>query len=47
VAEGQGSTGGTVIPFAPVDARFVRITQTTTTGQAPVWTIQRLRLFSE
>jgi hypothetical protein len=44
-AAGTGSTGGTVIALPPVQARFVRITQTATVDGAPVWSIQRLRLF--
>jgi mono/diheme cytochrome c family protein/glucose/arabinose dehydrogenase len=44
-AEGQGTTGGTVIVFPPVQARFVRITQTAAVDGAPVWSIQRLRVF--
>jgi mono/diheme cytochrome c family protein len=45
VAEGQGSGPTTAIAFRPVRAQFVRITQTATVENAPVWTIQRLRLY--
>jgi len=45
VAEGQGEGVTTVIPFAPVRARFVRITQTAAGDSAPAWSIQRLRLY--
>ena len=45
VAEGQGTPGATAIAFAPVDAKFVRITQTASVENAPAWSIQRLRLF--
>ena len=45
VAEGQGSGRVTAIAFAPVRARVVRITQTAATENAPVWSIERLRLF--
>jgi mono/diheme cytochrome c family protein len=45
VAEGQGSGRRTVISFKPVDAKFVRITQTGTASDAAAWTLQRLRLF--
>jgi hypothetical protein len=44
VAQGQGTGPSTVIAFAPVNAKFVRITQTAT-GVAPPWSIQRLRLY--
>ena len=43
VARGKGGTTQTDIAFAPVRARFVRITETGT-ADAP-WTIQRLRLY--
>ena len=45
VAEGQGTGATTVISFAPVNAKFVRITQTATVDGAPAWSIQRLRLY--
>jgi hypothetical protein len=45
VAQGQGSGITTVITFAPVRARLVRITQTAAVENAPVWSIQGLRLF--
>ena len=44
VAQGQGAGTSTVIAFAPVNAKFVRITQTAS-GTAPAWSIQRLRLY--
>jgi hypothetical protein len=34
-----------MLTFAPVAARFVRITQTASAENAPVWLIERLRLF--
>ena len=45
VAEGQGVPGTTVITFAPVSARFVRITQTASEDNAPAWAMRLLRLF--
>ncbi|MEO6525466.1 MAG: discoidin domain-containing protein [Gemmatimonadaceae bacterium] len=45
VAEGQGSGPATSIAFAPVRAKFVRITQTATTENAPAWGIQQLQLY--
>ncbi len=45
VAEGQGSGRITSLTFAPVRARVVRITQTAATENAPVWSVERLRLY--
>jgi mono/diheme cytochrome c family protein len=47
VASGSGAGRVTSISFAPVDARFVRITQTTavTINNVPVWAVGRFRLF--
>jgi hypothetical protein len=45
VAEGQGSQGTTVVSFAPVSAKFVRITQTATVADSPPWSIRLLRLY--
>jgi hypothetical protein len=45
VAEGQGAPGTTVITFAPVSAKFVRITQTATVSDAPPWSMRLLRLY--
>jgi mono/diheme cytochrome c family protein/glucose/arabinose dehydrogenase len=45
VAQGEGRGVTTAITFAPVRARFVRITQTGTVDNAAVWSIQGLRLF--
>jgi len=45
VAEGQGSGRITSLAFAPVRASFVRITQTAAAENAPVWSIERLRLY--
>jgi hypothetical protein len=46
VAEGQGQNPTTTIAFAPVQARFVRITQTGTPPTAAAWAIQRVRIFT-
>lgn len=43
VAQGQGALVN-VITFRPVEARFVRITQTGTDANYP-WSVQRLRLY--
>jgi mono/diheme cytochrome c family protein len=45
VAQGQGTGSPTVITFSPVRAKFVRINQTATTESAPIWSIQRLRVY--
>jgi hypothetical protein len=45
VAEGQGSPGVTIAPFAPVKAKFVRITQTAAADNAPPWSMRMLRLY--
>jgi hypothetical protein len=44
VAQGQGTGPTTVIAFAPVQARFVRITQTATES-APPLSILMLRFY--
>jgi mono/diheme cytochrome c family protein len=45
VAEGQGVPGTTVITFAPVSGKFVRITQTAAVDGAPAWSMRLLRLY--
>jgi mono/diheme cytochrome c family protein len=45
VAEGKGTGTPTAIPFAPVRARFVRITQTETTADAPAWVVRNIKLY--
>ncbi len=45
VAEGHSAAATTIIPFAPVPARFLRITLTESSPEAPAWSIQGLRLF--
>jgi glucosylceramidase len=45
VATGEGYGGTTVIPFKPARAKFIKITQTAAAGDAPAWSIQRLRLY--
>ena len=46
VAKGAGAGVSTAIRFAPVQAKFVRITQTATTEGAPPWSMLRLRLYA-
>jgi mono/diheme cytochrome c family protein len=45
VAEGRGAANVTTIAFAPVTARFVRITLTSSASEAPAWAVQRLRIY--
>lgn len=45
VAEGQGGGRTTTIAFAPVRAKFVRLTQTADGEGAPPWTMERLRVY--
>jgi hypothetical protein len=46
VATGEGTGQTTVISFPSVQAKFVRITQTAATADAPPLSIQRLRFFA-
>jgi mono/diheme cytochrome c family protein/glucose/arabinose dehydrogenase len=45
VAEGAGQGATTIVSFKPVQARFVRLTQTALADNAPPLSIQQLRLF--
>ena len=45
VAQGEGSGRTTAIDFAPVTAKFMRITQTATTPNAPPWAVMVLKLY--
>jgi mono/diheme cytochrome c family protein/glucose/arabinose dehydrogenase len=45
VAEGRGAAGTMVITFTPVRTRFLRITQTAATPDAPPWSMRSLRLY--
>jgi hypothetical protein len=45
VAKGAGTGVSTAIRFAPVQAKFVRLTQTAAAEGAPPWSIQRLRVY--
>jgi mono/diheme cytochrome c family protein/glucose/arabinose dehydrogenase len=45
IAEGDGVPGTTVIRFAPVSARFVRLTQTASVSDAPPWSMRLVRLY--
>ena len=45
VAEGKGEGTRTAITFPPTRAKFIRITQTETTADAPVWSVRNLRIY--
>jgi mono/diheme cytochrome c family protein len=45
VAEGTGTVPTTVIAFAPVEARFIRVTQTGRAVATEQWAIGRLRVY--
>ena len=45
VAQGEGRGQSTMITFAPVRAKYLRITQTGTAEPPAPWSIQRLRLY--
>ena len=45
VAEGKGSGVHTAVSFAPIRAKFVRITQTDTVENPPNWAIANLRIY--
>jgi hypothetical protein len=45
VAEGKGGGPRTIISFAPVRAKFVRLTQTDAAPDAPEWSIRNLRIY--
>jgi Tfp pilus assembly protein FimV len=46
VAQGTGAAGLTVISFKPVQAKFVRMTETVTDPASVAWTMLNLRLYS-
>jgi len=45
IAQGSGGTPTTTIAFRPVQARFIRITQTGTAARNEWWAIQRIRVY--
>ena len=46
VAEGKGSPATTVATFRPVQARFIRVTQTDSGENAPPWSVLNFRIFA-
>ena len=45
VSEGAGATPTTVIQFAPVDAKFIRVTQTGSAANGEQWAIAQVRVY--
>ena len=45
VAEGKGSAATTVATFRPVQARFIRISQTDQAEGAPPWSVLNFRVY--
>jgi mono/diheme cytochrome c family protein len=45
VVEGRGDGPRTIISFAPVRVKFVRLTQTDAAADAPAWSIRNLRIY--
>ena len=45
VAQGRGETPSTQMTFAPVPAKFVRITQTGTARNNEWWGVQQVRIY--
>ncbi len=46
MAQGAGETPTTIITFAPVTAKFVRITQTGTARNGEQWAIQQVEVLA-
>ena len=46
VAEGKGSPATTVATFRPVQARFIRVTQTDSGENAPPWSVLNFRVYA-
>ena len=46
VAEGAGSSATTIATFRPVQAKFVRVTQTGKGEDAPAWSVLNFRVFA-
>jgi hypothetical protein len=45
VAEGKGSPSTTIAAFAPVRAKFIRVTQTEKAAGAPPWSVLNVRVY--
>ena len=47
VAEGRGDGSDTEIAFKPIQAKFIKLTQTAATDNAPPWSIADLRVLEQ
>jgi hypothetical protein len=47
VAQGAGAAPTTVMAFAPVQAKFIRITQTGAAAGSEQWAIAQLRVYAK
>ena len=45
VAQGDGDTPTTIATFKPLEARFIRITQTGTARNGELWGIVQIRIY--
>ena len=45
IAQGKGDGARTTITFPPTRAKFIRITQTETVPDAPIWSVRSLRIY--
>jgi F5/8 type C domain len=46
VAQGAGSLATTIATFRPVQAKFIRVTQTGTADGAPAWSVLNFRVYT-
>ena len=46
VAEGKGSPATTIVTFRPVQAKFIRVTQTDKAESAPAWSVLNFRVYT-
>jgi mono/diheme cytochrome c family protein len=46
VAEGKGSPATTIVTFRPVQAKFIRVTQTDKAEGAPAWSVLNFRVYT-
>jgi hypothetical protein len=46
VAEGKGAGSTTIATFAPVQAKFVRVTQTGTNAEGSAWSVLGFRIYA-
>jgi hypothetical protein len=46
VGEGEGSTATTIVTFRPVEAKFIRVTQTGSAPDALPWSVLNFRVYA-